>query len=225
MYTKLEDIKKGDKFILAGTISSNTFLFNHDVSFPVVADNDAKADEEGLVVITYDEGVRKFVAELKNQAQLQTLINTITPEKQAQEDIAEARELFLKSLKKSGGVHKSTAVIEILATTAPTLHKKGNRGEVIQIKWGAENLYPVFQFCTREKNSENGMLAGVPELLSRLKHQLSAVRKCHFFTRDVEIPETDTKISIVEALRRGATPKEMEYFRILADNFGTNHTM
>lgn len=166
-----------------------------------------------------------FWAELKNQAQLQTLINTITPEKQAQEDIAEARELFLKSLKKSGGVHKSTAVIEILATTAPTLHKKGNRGEVIQIKWGAENLYPVFQFCTREKNSENGMLAGVPELLSRLKHQLSAVRKCHFFTRDVEIPETDTKISIVEALRRGATPKEMEYFRILADNFGTNHTM
>ncbi len=167
----------------------------------------------------------EFWAELKKQAQLQMLINTMTPEKKAQEDIAEARELFLKSLEKSGGVHKSSAVIKILATTAPTLHKKGNRGEVIQIKWGAENLYPVFQFCTREKNSEGGMLAGIPELLSRLTHQLSAVRKCHFFTREVEIPGTDTKVSIVEALRRGATPEEMAHFRILADNFGTSHTM
>lgn len=166
-----------------------------------------------------------FWAELKNQAQLQTLINANTPEKQEQEDRAEARALFLKSLEKSGGVHKSTAVIKILSTTVPTLIKKGSRGEVIFIKWGAENLYPVFQFCTREKNSEGGMLAGIPELLSLMKHQTSAVRKCQFFTREVEIPETDNKVSIVEALRRGATPEEMAHFRILAENFGTNHTM
>ena len=167
----------------------------------------------------------EFWAELKKQAQMQILINTRTPEKQAQEDRAEARALFLKSLEKSGGVHKSTAVIKILSTTVPTLIKKGNRGEVIFIKWGAENLYPVFQFCTREDNSESGMLAGIPELLSRITHQVSAVRKCHFFTRKVDIPGTETKVSIVEALRRGATPEEMAYFRILADNFGTNHTM
>ncbi|WP_320734334.1 hypothetical protein [Enterobacter kobei] len=167
----------------------------------------------------------EFWAELRNQAQLQTLINAQTPEKQEQEDRAEARELFLKSLEKSGGVHKSSAVIKILATTVPTLIKKGNRGEVIFLKWGAENLYPVFQFCTCEENSENGMLAGVPELLFIMKHKVSAVRKCHFFTRKVDIPGTQTKVSIVEALRRGATPEEMAHFRILADNFGTNHTM
>ena len=167
----------------------------------------------------------EFWAELKKQAQLQTLINARTPEKQAQEDRAEARALFLKSLEKSGGVHKSTAVIKILSTTVPTLIKKGNRGEVIFIKWGAENLYPVFQFCTREKNSEGGMLAGIPELLSLMKHQTSAVRKCQFFTREVEIPEAETSVSIVEALRRGATPEEFAHFRILAENFGTNHTM
>ncbi|EJG2388747.1 hypothetical protein AM391_RS22670 [Kluyvera ascorbata] len=167
----------------------------------------------------------EFWAELKIQAQLQTLINARTPEKQAQEDRAEARALFLKSLEKSGGVHKSTAVIKVLSTTVPTLIKKGSRGEVIFIKWGAENLYPVFQFCTREKNSEGGMLAGIPELLSLMKHQTSAVRKCQFFTREVEIPETDNKVSIVEALRRGATPEEMAHFRTLAENFGTNHTM
>lgn len=166
-----------------------------------------------------------FWAELKNQAQLQTLINTMTPEKQAQEDLAEAREVFLKSLENSGGVHKSTVVIKILATTPPTLHKRGNRGEVIQIKWGSENLYPVFQFCTRENNSEGGMLAGIPELLSLIKHKVSAVRKCHFFTRKVDIPGTETHVSIVDALRRGATPEEMTHFRILAENFGTNHTM
>ncbi|HBM8320062.1 TPA: hypothetical protein L0X91_003503 [Enterobacter cloacae] len=167
----------------------------------------------------------EFWAELRNQAQLQTLINAQTPEKQEQEDRAEARELFLKSLEKSGGVHKSSAVIKILATTVPTLIKKGNRGEVIFLKWGAENLYPVFQFCTCDENSENGMLAGVPELLSIMKHKVSAVRKCHFFTRKVDIPGTQTKVSIVDALRRGATPEEMAHFRILADNFGTNHTM
>lgn len=167
----------------------------------------------------------EFWAELKKQAQLQTLINAMTPEKQAQEDRAEARELFLKSLEKSGGVHKSTAVIKILSTTPPTLIKKGSRGEVIFIKWGAENLYPVFQFCTREENSDGGMLAGIPELLGLIKHQVSSVRKCHFFTRKVHIPGTEEKVSIVEALRRGATPAEMAHFRILADNFGTNHTM
>lgn len=62
MYTKLEDIKKGDKFIIAGTMSYNEVTSGHDVSFPVVADNDAEEDEEGLVFITYDEGVCKFVA-------------------------------------------------------------------------------------------------------------------------------------------------------------------
>lgn len=167
----------------------------------------------------------EFWAELKNQAQLQALINAKTSEKQAQEDRAEARELFFKSLKNSGGVHKSTAVIKILSTTVPTLIKKGTRGEIIFIKWGAENLYPVFQFFTQEKNSEGGMLAGIPELLSLIKHQASAVRKCQFFTRDVEIPGTETKVSIVEALRRGATPEEMAHFRNLAENFGTNHTL
>ncbi|KUQ84835.1 MULTISPECIES: hypothetical protein [Enterobacter cloacae complex] len=167
----------------------------------------------------------EFWAELRNQAQLQTLINAQTPEKQEQEERAEARELFLKSLEKSGGVHKSSTAIKILATTVPTLIKKGNRSEVIFLKWGAENLYPVFQFCTSEENSENGMLAGVPELLSIMKHKVSAVRKCHFFTRKVDIPGTEKKVSIVEALRRGATPEEMAHFRILADNFGTNHTM
>ena len=167
----------------------------------------------------------EFWAEIRNQAELQTLINAQTPEKQEQEERAEARALFLKSLEKSGGVHKSSVVIKILTTTVPTLIKKGNRGEVIFLKWGAENLYPVFQFCTSEENSENGMLAGVPELLSLIKHQASAVRKCHFFTRKVDIPGTEMKVSIVEALRRGATPEEMAHFRILADNFGTNHTM
>lgn len=167
----------------------------------------------------------EFWAELKNQAQLQALINVKTTEKQAQEDRAEARELFLKSLEESGGVHKSSAVIKILSTTVPTLIKKGSRGEIIYIKWGAENLYPVFQFSTREKNSEGGMLAGIPELLSLMKHQTSAVRKCQFFTRKVELPGTEKKVSIVEALRRGATPEEMAHFRILAENFGTNHTL
>nr|WP_318379127.1 hypothetical protein [uncultured Enterobacter sp.] len=175
----------------------------------------------GLLTLQDEE----FWLELKKQAQLQTLINARTPEKQAQEDRAEARALFLKSLEKSGGVHKSTAVIKILSTTVPTLIKKGNRGEVIFIKWGAENLYPVFQFCTREKNSEGGMLAGIPELLSLMKHHTSVVRKCQFFTREVELPGTEISVSIVEALRRGATPEEMAHFRILAENFGTNHTM
>lgn len=166
-----------------------------------------------------------FWSELKNQAQFHQLVNAVTPEKQAQEELAESRALFLRSLEKFGGVHKSTAVIKILATTPPTLHKKGNDGKVIQIRWGAENLYPAFQFFTREKNSEGGMLAGVPELLSLLKHKLSAIRKCHFFTREVEIPGTGTRTTVIEALRRGATPEEMAHFRILADNFGTNHTM
>jgi len=166
-----------------------------------------------------------FWTELRNQAQLQALINVTTPEKQAQEDRAEARELFLRSLEKSGGVHKSTAVIKILSTTVPTLIKKGVRGEILFIKWGAENLYPVFQFSTREKNSEGGMLVGIPELLSLMKHQTSAVRKCQFFTREVEIPGTEAKVSVIEALRRGATQEEMDHFRVLAENFGTSHTL
>ena len=47
------------------------------------------------------------------------------------------------------------------------------------------------------------MLAGIPELLSLIKHKVSAVRKCHFFTRKVDIPGTETHVSIVDALRRG----------------------
>jgi hypothetical protein len=195
----------------------------HNVGYKFVEALQELPREQLMNMLTLQD--EEFWAELRKQVQLLTLINACTPEKQEQEERAEARQLFLKSLEKSGGVHKSSAVIKILNTTVPTLIKKGNRGEVIFIKWGAENLYPVFQFCAREKNSEGGMLAGIPELLTLIKHQTSAVRKCQFFTREVEIPGTETKVSIVEALRRGATSEEMAYFRILAENFGTNHTM
>lgn len=195
----------------------------HNVGYKFVETLQELPREQLMNMLTLQD--EEFWAELRKQVQLLTLINACTPEKQEQEERAEARQLFLKSLEKSGGVHKSSAVIKILNTTVPTLIKKGNRGEVIFIKWGAENLYPVFQFCAREKNSEGGMLAGIPELLTLIKHQTSAVRKCQFFTREVEIPGTETKVSIVEALRRGATSEEMAYFRILAENFGTNHTM
>lgn len=195
----------------------------HNVGYKFVETLQELPREQLMNMLTLQD--EEFWAELRKQVQLLTLINACTPEKQEQEDRAEARQLFLKSLEKSGGVHKSSAVIKILNTTVPTLIKKGNRGEVIFIKWGAENLYPVFQFCAREKNSEGGMLAGIPELLTLIKHQTSAVRKCQFFTREVEIPGTETKVSIVEALRRGATSEEMAYFKILAENFGTNHTM
>ena len=62
MYTKLKDIKKGDKFIFAGAVSYNDDSSSQDVSLLVVADNDAKTNKEGLVSITYDNGVREFLA-------------------------------------------------------------------------------------------------------------------------------------------------------------------
>lgn len=63
MKVQLKDIKKGDKLILAGAVSHNGVSFNHDISLPVVADNDAKEGEEGFVFITYDGGLRKFQAD------------------------------------------------------------------------------------------------------------------------------------------------------------------
>ncbi|NCH98007.1 hypothetical protein [Cronobacter dublinensis] len=167
----------------------------------------------------------EFWTEIKYAALSQRLIEASTAEKKEQEEYAEARLVFLKTLEKYGGVHKSTKVKELLGLSAPTIHKYGRQNKLIQLNWGAENLYPVFQFSTDPNNSENGMLKGVPELLSLLTHNVSDVRKCNFFTRKVDLPGNKERVTAIDVLRRGATSEEMESLRILAENFGTNHTL
>ncbi|QXX85096.1 hypothetical protein J6836_22315 (plasmid) [Providencia sp. R33] len=161
--------------------------------------------------------------------QLKTLaeriISTPTPEKTEQNEFAENRVAFMEYLQEYGGVHKSSAVEKIIHASVPTVIKYGEKNKLIVLNWGAENLYPVFQFSTNEKNSEKGMLKGVPELLASMKHEVSAVRKCNFFLKKVELPLTEEKISILEVLRRGAKKDEMEYFKILAENLGTQNAV
>lgn len=166
-----------------------------------------------------------FWTELKNQAQLQQAINVRTHEKQEQEDFAEARMRFMDTLKKYGGVHKSTKVAEILGASVPTVHKYGRNGKIIELDWGKERLYPVFQFSVKEDTNENGMLKGIPELLSKITHNVSEIRKCNFFTRKNEMPVSGEMISAIDILRRGASSEEMAHLSRLAENFGTNHTM
>ena len=163
--------------------------------------------------------------EVKSQALTQMIIETKTPEKEEQEEYAEARQAFLLSLEKYGGVHKSSTVGKLLSVTAPTVIKYAKTNKLIVINWGAENLFPVFQFSTHEKNSEKGMLKGVPELLALITHKVSAVRKCNFFTKKIEIPDESEKTSILDVLQRGSSEEQMEYFRLLAKNFGTNNLM
>lgn len=167
----------------------------------------------------------EFWTELKTQAQLQQAINVTTPEKQEQEDFAEARMRFMETLKRYGGVHKSTKVAEILGTSVPTVHKYGKNKKIIELDWGKERLYPVFQFSVKEDHNENGMLKGVPELLSKITHNVSEVRICNFFTRKNEMPVSGEIVSAIDILRRGATPQEIAHLSLLAENFGTNHTM
>ncbi|EPD3246010.1 hypothetical protein ACR9PD_004134 [Cronobacter sakazakii] len=167
----------------------------------------------------------EFWTEIKYTALSHRMIEAETEEKKEQEEYAEARLVFLKTLEKYGGVHKSTMVKNLLGLSTPTIHKYGKQNKLIQLNWGAENLYPVFQFSTDEHNSENGMLKGVPELLSLITSNVSDIRKCNFFTRKVDLPGNNERVSAIDVLRRGATPGEMKSLRLLAENFGTNHTM
>jgi hypothetical protein len=166
-----------------------------------------------------------FWSKIKAQALTQRLIDSNTSEKTEQEEYAEARQAFLTNLKKYGGVHKSSTVMKLLSVTAPTVIKYGKTNKLIVINWGADNLFPVFQFSTNEKNSEKGMLKGVPELLALITHNVSAVRKCNFFTRKIEMPGEKEEVSILETLQKGSTEEQMKYFRLLAKNFGTNNLM
>jgi hypothetical protein len=164
-------------------------------------------------------------SEVKLQALTQMILESKTPEKKEQEEYAEARQAFLLELEKYGGVHKSSTVVKLLSLTTPTIIKYGKTNKLIVLDWGVENLFPVFQFSNDEKLSDKGMLKGIPELLSRITHNVSAVRKCNFFTRKIEMPGAYEKTSVLEILRRGATEEEMKHLCILADNFGTNSTM
>lgn len=176
---------------------------------------------QSLLTLPDDE----FWSEIKILALTQSLVNNSSQEKEEQEDYAEARLAFLKSLEKYGGVHKSTAVKNILGLSVPTVHKYSKQNKLIVLDWGAEKLYPVFQFSVDEKNSENGMLKGLPELLASITHQVSSVRKCNFFTRKVEMPGSGEKTSALDILRRGATEEEMAHLHILAKNFGTQNAV
>ncbi|GAA5558235.1 hypothetical protein Asch01_02991 [Acinetobacter schindleri] len=184
--------------------------------------NDLSDEDLQSILVLSDE---ELWSEVKSQALTQMVIERKTPEKEEQEEYAEARQAFLLSLEKYGGVHKSSTVGKLLSVTAPTVIKYGKQNKLIVLNWGAENLYPVFQFSTNEKNSEKGMLRGIPELLSLISHNVSAVRKCNFFTKRIEIPDHNEKISVLEILRRGATKEEMNYLRIRAENFGTNNAL
>ncbi|QXR21104.1 hypothetical protein EGK58_016750 (plasmid) [Acinetobacter variabilis] len=184
--------------------------------------NDLSDEDLQSILVLSDE---ELWSEVKSQALTQMVIERKTPEKEEQEEYAEARQAFLLSLEKYGGVHKSSTVGKLLSVTAPTVIKYGKQNKLIVLNWGAENLYPVFQFSTNEKNSEKGMLRGIPELLSLISHNVSAVRKCNFFMKRIEIPDHNEKISVLEILRRGATKEEMNYLRIRAENFGTNNAL
>lgn len=184
--------------------------------------NDLSDEDLQSILVLSDE---ELWSEVKSQALTQMVIERKTPEKEEQEEYAEARQAFLLSLEKYGGVHKSSTVGKLLSVTAPTVIKYGKQNKLIVLNWGAENLYPVFQFSSNEKNSEKGMLRGIPELLSLISHNVSAVRKCNFFTKRIEIPDHNEKISVLEILRRGATKEEMNYLRIRAENFGTNNAL
>ena len=164
-------------------------------------------------------------SKIKTEALMQSLVNNKTPEKTEQEEYAEARQAFLKKLEKYGGIHKSSTVMKLLSVSAPTVLKYGKTNKLIVIDWGADNLFPVFQFAIHEKNSEKGMLKGVPELLALMTHKVSAVRKCNFFTKKIEIPGESEKTSILDVLQKGSSEEQMEYFHLLAKNFGTNNLM
>jgi len=188
-----------------------------------VAALDAVDENKLLSLLTLSDD--EFWSEIKIMALTKSLINNLSEEKEKQEDYAEARLAFLKSLEKYGGVHKSTTVKNILGVSVPTVHKYSKQNKLIVLDWGAEKLYPVFQFSVDEKNSENGMLKGVPELLACITHNVSNLRKCNFFTRQVEMPGRGEKISALDILRRGATDEEMAHLRILAENFGTQNAV
>ena len=164
-------------------------------------------------------------SKIKAEALMQSLVNNKTPEKTEQEEYAEARQAFLKKLEKYGGVHKSSTVMKLLSVTTPTVIKYAKTNKLIVINWGAENLFPVFQFSTHEKNSEKEMLKGEKKNLALITHKVSAVRKCNFFTKKIEIPDESEKTSILDVLQRGSSEEQMEYFRLLAKNFGTNNLM
>ncbi|AYM92482.1 hypothetical protein D9980_18965 [Serratia sp. 3ACOL1] len=187
---------------------------------------DALTSVEGeklLSLLTLSDG--EFWSELKILALTQSVINNTDVEKNEQEEYAEARLAFLNSLEKYGGVHKSTTVKGLLGLSVPTIHKYGKHNKLIVLEWGAEKLYPVFQFSIDERFSDNGMLKGLQELLARITHNVSSVRKCNFFTRKIEIPGCAEKTTVLDILRRGATEQEMAHLRILADNFGTNNSV
>jgi len=196
-------------------------LLNISKKFMKIINDLSDEDLQSILVLSDEE----LWSKVKSQALTQMIIERKTPEKEEQEEYAEARQAFLLSLEEYGGVHKSSTVSKLLSVTAPTVIKYGKQNKLIVLNWGAENLYPVFQFSNDEKNSEKGMLGGVPELLSLISPTISAVRKCNFFTKLIEVPGHDERTSVLEILRRGATKEEMNHLRIRAENFGTNHAL
>lgn len=192
-----------------------------NVSNDLLANLSDISSEELLSLLALSDN--DFLTELRYKALANKAIHARTPEKDEQEEFAENRIAFLESLQLYGGVHKSNTVRTLLALSIPTIHKYGKQNKLIILDWGAENLYPVFQFSVKENISENGMLKGVPLLLSHMKHSVSNVRKCNFFTRRIELPHTGEETSVLTILLRGATTEEMDFLIIQAENFGTNH--
>lgn len=174
-------------------------------------------------LLTLPDG--KFWTEAQRKAHLQEIINRPSSVKTEQEEFAENREAFMEHLQTFGGVHKTKMVERLTTLSTPTIIKYGENNKLIVLNWGAENLYPAFQFTTDEKLSEKGVLKGVSELLGLMRHNVSAVRKCNFFTRHVDMPATGEETSILQVLQRGATEEEMNYFRVLAENFGTQNAV
>ncbi|MHC9060977.1 hypothetical protein [Pantoea sp. y20] len=178
---------------------------------------------EQQVMLTLSDG--EFWAQAQQKAHLQEIINRPSPVKTEQEEYAENREAFMEHLQTFGGVHKTRMVERLTTLSTPTIIKYGENNKLIVLNWGAENLYPAFQFTTNEDLSEKGVLRGISELLSLMRYKVSAVRKCNFFTREVELPQTGEVVSVLEVLQRGATEQEMDYFRVLAENFGTQNAV
>ena len=155
-------------------------------------------------------------------------LKAMTPEKKKLLRRQVSKAMFLSTVEQDGGMYTSAETAKLLGFSKVTIKAKKDAYKLLALKIDGEFCYPVFQFTGDAKNSEDGVLKGLPKLLAQLQG-VSDRMQYSFFMEERNTPLNGLKpagrsYTIAELLKENPDAGLMAEIYRLARLFGKQDT-
>lgn len=166
-----------------------------------------------------------FAFDLLVQYSTEHAIQSQNKEKKRLQRRLKSKIMFAQTLEADGGVLSTAEAAEALGKTKTTVNTWRKNGKLLALDLDGEFYYPIFQFTDDEKNSDEGVLKGLKDLLGHLG-KFSDRMQYSFFMEERNtvlngFKSKSNTFTIAEVLKSNPDAIVMAELRRLARLFGS----